>query len=246
MRALLTLALSLGLSAAAAAEPQVVKLTSLEWPPYTGASLAEQGASVAVAKAAFEAAGYKLEVAFFPWSRAVFLAKQPNSEFAGYFPEYYSDSLLADFVLSEPMGTGPLGFAERKDAAISWNSLDDLAAFKIGTVQDYINTAEFDQRAAEGKLKVEPVKDDVTNLRKIFAKRIPAAVIDKHVLSYLLANDPALADAKDLLQFNAKALEDKKLYVCFRNDAKGQEMAKIFNEGLKKIDVDAIMAKYLK
>ncbi|MBI2379942.1 MAG: transporter substrate-binding domain-containing protein [Gammaproteobacteria bacterium] len=245
MKILLSLALALGVSTAYA-ESKTVKLTSLEWPPYTGASMVEQGASVAVAKAAFEAMDYRLEVGFFPWSRAVFLAKQPGNEYAGYFPEYYAESLKTDFVFSEPMGTGPLGLVERKDAPVTWNSMDDLGKFKIGTVQDYINTAEFDQRAAEGKIKVEPVKDDVTNLRKLHAKRINAAVIDKHVLNFLLSNDASLTDAKEVLQFNAKTLEDKKLYICFRNDAKGQELAKIFNEGLKKIDVEAIMAKHLK
>jgi len=44
---------------------------------------------------------------------------------------------------------------------------------------------------------------------------------------------------------NAKVLEDKKLFICFKKDAEGQRIAKIFNEGLKKIDVNAIMAKHL-
>lgn len=246
LRSLLPLVLILtSLSLPASADDKVVKLTSLEWPPYTGEKLPDQGASVAVAKAAFAAVGYKLEVNFFPWSRAVFLAKQSGSGYAGYFPEYYSDSLKADFVLSEPMGNGPLGFVERKDSPVSWNSLDDLGNFKIGTVQDYINTEEFDKRAADGRLKVEPVPDDTTNLRKVAGKRMPLAVIDKNVMNYLLDNTPELGDAKSVLQFNSKILEDKKLYICFRNDAEGKAMAKLFNEGLAKIDVNAIMAKYL-
>ena len=68
---------------------KVVHLTSLDWPPYSGKTLSDQGASVAVAKAAFKAMGYELKVSFYPWSRAVALAKDSSSKFSGYFPEYF-------------------------------------------------------------------------------------------------------------------------------------------------------------
>jgi polar amino acid transport system substrate-binding protein len=48
-----------------------------------------------------------------------------------------------------------------------------------------------------------------------------------------------------MAQFNATLLEDKKLFICFKKGDKGEELAKIYNEGLKKIDIEAIMAKYL-
>ena len=44
-------------------------LTSLLGPPYSGQQLAEQGASIAVARAALKVMGHQLEVDFYPWSR---------------------------------------------------------------------------------------------------------------------------------------------------------------------------------
>jgi polar amino acid transport system substrate-binding protein len=130
------------------AADKVVQLTSLDWPPYSSKTLSEQGASVAVAKAAFKAMGYELQVSFYPWSRAIALAKDSSSQYAGYFPDYFSDEQAKDFIYSEPMGSSPLGFAERKDKSINWSSLSELEPYTIGIVQDYINTTEFDVMVA--------------------------------------------------------------------------------------------------
>lgn len=224
---------------------KVVRLTSLDWPPYSGKHLAQQGASVAVAKAAFKAMGYDLQVSFFPWSRAVALAKDGKSNFSGYFPEYYSDDTAKDFIYSEAMGSGPLGFAERKDNSIAWSDLNDLKAYKIGVVQDYINTTDFDAMVASKALKTSSTTSDTKNLLKMVNGRLDLAVVDKNVMNYLFKTDKALAKKSANAQFNSTLLEDKKLFICFKKNAKGEELAKIYNEGLKKIDITSIMNKHL-
>jgi len=224
---------------------KVVRLTSLDWPPYSGKHLAQQGASVAVAKAAFKAMGYDLQVSFFPWSRAVALAKDGKSNFSGYFPEYYSDDTAKDFIYSEAMGSGPLGFAERKDNSIVWSDLNDLKAYKIGVVQDYINTTDFDAMVASKALKTSSTTSDTKNLLKMVNGRLDLAVVDKNVMNYLFKTDKGLAKKSANAQFNSTLLEDKKLFICFKKNAKGEELAKIYNEGLKKIDITTIMNKHL-
>lgn len=224
---------------------KVVRLTSLDWPPYSGKHLAQQGASVAVAKAAFKAMGYDLQVSFFPWSRAVALAKDGKSNFSGYFPEYYSDDTAKDFIYSEAMGSGPLGFAERKDNSISWSNLNDLKAYKVGVVQDYINTTDFDAMVASKALKTSTTTSDTKNLLKLVNGRIDLAVVDKNVMNYLFKTDKGLAKKTSNAQFNATLLEDKKLFICFKKNGKGEELAKIYNEGLKKINITDIMNKHL-
>ena len=221
-----------------------IYLTSLEWPPYSGKELAEQGASVAVAKAAFKAMGYELIVDFYPWSRAVRLAQDSDSKYSGYFPEYYSSSIEQDFIFSAPMGTGPLGFVESKSNPITWNTLKDLKASSIGTVQDYVNTETFDQMAANGELQVKPVISDLLNIKKVAAGRVDLAVIDKHVLGYLLRTEDSLKGVANKVQFNEKLLEDKQLFICFKKTDEGKELVKIFNEGLKKIDIAEVMSDH--
>lgn len=220
-----------------------LSLSSLEWPPYTSDSLAEKGAASAVVTAAFKAMGYTLKIKFFPWERAVLMAKT-DKQIAGYFPEYYSVDNENNFVYSDPIGIGPLGFAQRKDSPVKWSSLKDLKGISIGTVDGYINTAEFDDMAAAKTLKIEPVTDDATNLVKLGNKRIKLAVVDKNVLTYLLNNERNAQTYKDAIEFNSSILENKKLFVCFRKDAEGVRMAGILNQGLKKINPEKIMADY--
>lgn len=240
-------ALALALSMASAlAQDKTIRLTSLDWPPYAGEAIDRQGASVAVVRAALQAMGYELEVKFFPWSRAVAMAQDPASGFHGYFPEYHSDEVAREFILSAPIGSGPLGFVEQAAAPVAWSTLADLRGKPIGTVRDYVNTAEFDALAAAGELKVDPVGDDLTNVKKVAAGRIPLAVIDRHVLNHLLATEPSLASARSTLQFNARLLEDKALYVAFQRSPKGEEAARVLNEGLKKIDPQAIAADFFR
>ncbi len=222
---------------------KVVYFTTLEWPPYTGEELPEQGASVVVAKAAFAAMGYTLDVSFFPWQRAVYTARN-DKKYSGYFPEYYATDITEEFIFSDPMGEGPLGFIEPIQKPVIWKHLSDLHGLRIGTVSGYVNTSEFDQKAGRDELWVEPVVDDITNIKKLLVKRIDIAVMDKYVFEYLVNTDRSVTQGKKELQFNKKILENKKLYMCFRKDDRGEELVKIFNEGLKKLNYRKIQNDY--
>ncbi|WP_445945165.1 substrate-binding periplasmic protein [Shewanella sp.] len=223
---------------------ETVHLSSLDWAPYSGKSLADQGASVVVAKAAFKAMGHELVVDFFPWSRAVKLASESGSKYAGYFPEYLYES--NEFTFSASMGQGPLGLVENKSSPITWSQVADLANFKLGVVQDYVNTEELDALIASGSIKPQTVTSDEINVQKVAGGRIDIAVIDANVLSYMLANNNKLASAKEKVQMNTKLLTNKDLYIAFRNDADGKKWQAIYNEGLGKIDINALMSAHLK
>jgi len=202
-----------------------------------------QGASVAVAKAAFKAVDIDLLVYFFPWKRAVFLAiKKPYYD--GYFPEYYADALNKDCIFSEPIGSSPLGFAELKSQPIKWHTLSDLVNYNIGFVRSYVKTAAFDLMSAVGSLTVDRANNDMMNLLKLQKKRHQLAVIDKNVLHYLLMTKPRLTDSKTDIQFNKTLLEEKKLYLCFKKSHRGKVLVNKFNQGLKQINVKEIMASY--
>ena len=241
----LLLLLSLTSPWLAYASDKTVRLTSLEWPPYASEVLPQQGAAIAIVSAAFASMGYKLEVAFFPWSRAVAFSEEPDNQYIGYLPEYYSPDTAKKFIYSNAFAVGPLGFAERKDKSISWSKLEELTPYRIGIVQDYINTEKFDDMVENKSVITSVTLNDTNNLRKLVSGRIDLAVVDQHVMTYLLNSVSDLVDNADQIQFNAKLLEEKKLYICFNKTEEGYAMVKIFNQGLKKIDVAAILAQHL-
>ena len=240
---ILGIAVSVVMSASAVAADY--KVTSLDWPPYTNEKLPAQGASSAVVSEAFKAAGDSVKIEFYPWSRAVMMAKTDKA-YVAYFPEYYSKENAATFLYSDPIGVGPLVFIERKEAPVKWDSYDSLKGKKIGVVKDYVNTDELDAKIANKALTADVALDDSKNIQKLAAGRVDVAVIDLNVYNYLVKNDSSVKAVADKLQVNGKVLEDKKIYVCFKKSPEGEKALKAFNEGLKKVDPDAIMKKYAK
>lgn len=220
----------------------VLTLTSLEWPPYSSKSLKQQGASIAVVSEALKAMGHELKVEFYPWERAVHLAKN-DARYAGYFPEYFFES--NELLFSDSIGLGPLGFAENKAMPVNWSILADLTPYTIGVVRGYVNTDEIDQMIANGTIKSEAVNSDSQNLTKLGYKRIPSAIIDSNVFDYLLENTPSLQPLKADLQMNQRLLVEKSLHVAFTNNENGQRWQDILNQGLQRIDVEKIMRDYL-
>ena len=226
---------SFGLNSAVATAAEVIRLASLEWPPYTGAQLPDGGETTATLKAAFAAVGYQLEVDFLPWERTLALAKAPDSGYAGYFPEYFSEAISEQFLFSVTIGYGPLGLAERRNQPVQWRLESDLQRYLIGTVQGYVNTETFDRAVAAGLQQAEAAGSDSQNLKKLAAGRIDAAIIDPHVMRYLLDHDPSLASIKPLLGFNPRLLDNKALYVCFRRGPEASKLANALAEGLARI-----------
>lgn len=221
-------------------------VTTLEWPPYTSEKLPKGGATTEVVRQAFAAAGQDISVSTLPWKRAISMAKEDEKAVA-YFPGYHCRH-VDGFVASDPIGNGPLGFAENSNAPVTWQSVDDIGEqkLKVGTVLGYANTDEFDEKAGTGWIRAIPAPDDVTNLRKLARQRIDIAVIDKFVLSYLLATESSLDGQQDNLVFNERPLEDKTLYLCFNDNEEGKAMRDRFNGGLARINVDEIVESYFK
>jgi len=223
------------ISASAMAEN--INLASLDWPPYTGEALVKQGISSQVVNAVFEKAGLSAKFKFLPWQRAVDTARS-DTAFVGYFPEYEDPS--SPCLFSEPIGTGPLGFAEQSAKPITWNTLNDLKNIKIGVVAGYVNTAEFDQMVSAGTLKADTATSDELNLLKLANGRFDLAVVDQNVMQYLLQTSQKLKPLGSKLQFNSKLLENKTLHVCFTNSPAGKQALAQFNAALKQVDVSQL------
>jgi polar amino acid transport system substrate-binding protein len=217
------------------AAEKIVRLASLDWPPYVGARLPDQGLSAKAVKDAYRAMGYTVEIVFLPWARTVHVTKT-DPRIDGFFPEYASKERAADFHYSRPIGSGPLGFVERVESPVTWSTLDDVAKQKIAVVRDYVNTDEFDKRVAKGQLNVSVNNNDTDALREVGAGLVSLAVIDRHVFDHLMNTSPELAHLRGRLRFNDHVLEDKQLYICFKKGARGETLARVLHDGMKRTE----------
>lgn len=224
----------------AAARAQTPVFTTLEWPPYVSESLPDGGASTAVVRAAFRAAGGDVAFRFAPWARAVEMAIDGADGVVAVFPMYENDE-RDGVVCTRPIGFGPLGFAQPAAAPVVWATLTDVARLRIGVVRGFSNTMEFDRMAEEGLLRTDDARSDVANLRKIQLGRLDLAVIDPNVMAFITATDDRV-DPRSL-SFNARTLEDKTLHACFGEGPAARTARETFETGLARIDPTAIQSR---
>lgn len=232
------------LSSIAFADDRRVVLTTLEWPPYSGENLPGQGASVEIVRAAFAAMGYEVEFRFLPWLRAYDQALHSH-DVDGIFPEYYSAERAKHFIFSDVIGKSYLGFAQRINVHRRWESINDLARYKIGVVKGYVNTPEFDQMVGAGRIEVDASVSDLFNLRKVAAGRVDMSVVDLNVFRYLMHTDRTLQQDRGQLYVNSRLLGVSSLHVAFRNGRSGENIQRIFNQGLRTLHVMDMQRRYI-
>jgi polar amino acid transport system substrate-binding protein len=225
------------LSAPALAEERIIRLAAIEWQPYASASVAQQGSISATLKLAFAAVGHSLQIEFM--SRRQALRQAARGGLRGYFPQVYSPVHDRQWLLSETVGASALGFAQRSDRSIYWSTLDDLEHFRLGVVQDEVNTERLDQKIEQGSIKAEKLPDEVALLKRLGHGPLDLAAIDSLVFAHLINNDARLSSLRGQLVMNPRILEQRSLHVAFRRDAEGRRLAALLAEGLKRIGFTA-------
>jgi len=226
----------------------VVTLATLEWEPYIGPNMKNNGYVYEIVEKAFERVNYKIDVKFLPWARAVKVTEDGVRD--GLFPEYYDEGRKPKYVFSNPYPGGPVGLYKRKDLNVKYSvdpqkqqteALKALKQYKFGVVRGYVNTTEFD---AASFLKKDAVASDELNLKKLFKKRIDFIFIDKYVAKHIIVTK--YPHYLGELEFMEPPLENKPLYIAFSTKAKNYEQKqKAFNEGLKMIEQDGTLNKIL-
>lgn len=223
----------------AQAPPRFMRLATLEWPPYTGLLLPQDGLSTRIASVLAKAAGYRLLSASFAWSETVEKGEKDPS-YDGYFPVYYSSQRDKNCHLSQPIGSSFLGLATLKSAPINWTQLSELTAHRLGVVEGYANGAEFDAAVKDKSQPVEAVASDALNLRKLLDGKIRGIVIDKNVLAYTLMRMGGAAQ----VQVSSRPIGLLPLHVCFKRNPAALAMRDAFDLALKSNDPAVLETEY--
>jgi polar amino acid transport system substrate-binding protein len=254
--ALFAAALSIAAMSVAAAQPpattKIVRLATLEWEPYIGSNLPDQGYTAALIRAAFADQGVTVKIEFYPWARALHLAR--TGEVDGLMPEYFNPSRLSEFEYSAAFPGGPLVLYKRRGDAIAFSvdpvskqdaALRALKTKRFGVVRGYLNTPVFD---AASYLIKEEASDDATNLRKLVYGRIDLAVIDRRVAEHLIRTE--YPDYAKKIEPMTPALADIPLYIAFsRKSPRMDDALAAFNRGLAAMRadgrLDALYQRYI-
>jgi polar amino acid transport system substrate-binding protein len=239
----LGLLLCLALPAWAGDAPAILRLASLEWLPYVGKQLQQQGLSTFIADSAAQKFGRQVQVDYFPWTRAVQLGMR-DTHYAGYFPAYYTDERARQCYFSASIGSSTVGLAYLKSAPLQWQTLQDLSGLTIAVVAGFSNGPAFDALVREDRLHVDPSPSDMLNLRKLVAGRVDAVVIDKLVLRYLLLTEPSLLQDRERILFHDKPLAELPLYICFKRTPEGLALQQAFDAALRTLPLRRLEGEY--
>ncbi len=209
-----------------------LELATLEWPPFSGSNLPENGINGQIISQALSYENHTLAIAVFPWNRAYRTVK--TGQTLGYFPKYLNPS--SELLFSDAIGVSPIVLLERKNHPIKWHVVSDLNRYTLGVINGFINTEEIDEMILNGSQPSETASDEKQNILKLAAGRIDAILIDAHVYQYLASTDPQVANVAQRLQINAKIIEHKSLHVAFIDNPQGKKWRDIINNGLAKFD----------
>lgn len=208
-------------------------LGSIDWPPYSRATLPGEGRSSIIVRDAFAAVGVPVVFDYLPWVRMTALIRAQRLD--GGLSFYASEDRQSWCHFSPPYDSSDLVLVERTDNPLSWVALADLARYRLGTVRDYVNTPDFDDLVRRGILQTEEVVSDIINIRKLMSGRIDGVVIDGAVFRYLIDREPELKARAADLRVNPVPLDRKPLYICFQKTEKGRALRDLFAEGLRQI-----------
>lgn len=208
----------------AQAEAQL-RMASLEYPPYSSRHLADGGSIVALTRRAFAARGHAVQIDFLPWARARMGLR--NRNYQGALALWPSEIKEEGLHASRPLFYGNLGLFVRTDHALQFTDLRELRGQTLGIVRGY----GYPQHIFDAGLNLEEAVDDISNLRKLNARRFDMVLLEHTVGDYLINNNPQL---RGKLRWQGQVLERMPMLVGFLPPQPGEpDWSKVFEQGLR-------------
>lgn len=230
---LLPLLALLGLSTQA--EP---RLATLEYPPYSSTALNGGGSIVELTRRAFATQGYQAQIDFLPWARV--RAELRSGGYQGALALWPQEIKEENLTASRPLFYSQLGMFTRKREPVAFRSIGDLHGRRVGIVRGY----GYPPGILASGIVAEEAVDDISNLRKLAAKRFDLVLLERIVGEHLIANDREL---RGQLTWQEPALERIPLMVGFAARQSGQpDWAAIFERGLRELHGSGEYTRILK
>lgn len=135
------------------------------WQPFYGPELPRGGPMMQLVRTAFQRQGYAVAIDYRPWSRALAAVRAERQDVA--VGAFYTEARAENFNYSQPYFAVEMAFIAHRDfPRDSYETLQDLAGYSIGIVQDNAYAAYFDE--AEFLDKIEMTSREA-QIRRFFS-----------------------------------------------------------------------------
>lgn len=221
-------------------DKNVITFDTVDWAPYYGINLPEGGPTVEIAKAAFQAVGFKIKVDFIPWKRA--LSNVRHGKTMGLIGAYITEERKEWAVFNEkPVAQTVSGIVAKKESNIKINSLNDLKEYEIGVLLGSSISPSFDKA---NFLKKRELSQEILNLKMLLKNRLPFIAGDISVFQSMTKKIEGAKSGDLKLAFK---LSSNYLYLAFSKKIKNHmELKNKFDKGLRIIKKSGLYLKILK
>jgi len=214
-----------------AAEP---RLATLEYPPYSSQAQAAGGSIVDADPQRLRHPGLH------PEHRLHALAELRSGRYQGALALWPQEIREERLHASRPLFYSQLGFFVRRDTPVHFTDLSELHGRRVGIVRGY----GYPPRILGSGIVTEEAVDDISNLRKLAARRFDLVLLERLVGEHLMAGDSEL---RGQLIWQEPALERIPLVVGFSAPQAGQpDWAAIFERGLRELHASGEYLRILK
>lgn len=171
------------LGSLAQAGPAVTFATT-HYPPYSNAQDPQGGAMVRVLHELLEPMGYQVTVRTLPWQRLL----QEKRRYDGILVLWPNEAQELGLVAYQGLFRSRLGFFTRADTPVDVRSIPALGKRATGATRGY----GYPPALLESQLQIEYVADDVSNLRKLQARRFDLVALERVVGEHWIRQLPEL------------------------------------------------------
>jgi polar amino acid transport system substrate-binding protein len=223
------------LLAPAASSADTLKIAAIDWEPYAGKALKDNGFCAVIATEAFRRAGCQVGIDFMPWGMAI--EQAGKGDYDAVFPVHFFEEIARDFIYSNVLSSSVLVFYRAASPAVSYRTLADLSPFRVGVVRGCMVNDEFDNAAWLRKLEAAC---DEENLGRLLRGEVDLIVIDRLAARHIIAT--RMPEAGGRLVSMDPPLQIHHLFVVFpRGKPSSKRLASEFNRALESMKKDGTL-----
>ena len=239
---------------------KLLKLVTLNWPPYIDESLCNNGWLFQLTVKLLLQKGYGVHIEFYPWARAVRMAELGNADIL--FPEYFIDAEVMSenrqgktrndlMALSTAIPGGNLSLIGLSGRKSNYDgSLESIKDQTIGVVRSYKNTPELDKLIKSKKINTVVANTEFQQIHLLTSLRVNLIVADFDVLIASIekshASEQKKQQMKNALQLLSPPLDYKSLYYTVsKANPMWQEILADLNNEIRKMKEQGTLLSYI-
>ena len=222
---------------------ETITIATLDYAPWTGKNLKNNGFVNHVIDEAFKRKGRMVKFTYLPWKRAV--AETESGQYSALSYVYWSKDREKEFYLSDPISEEKIVLFHLKSNPIKdWKTLEDLKEYKFGATRGYTYTKEFWDAANSKQLLVDVANSDLQNFKKLLAGRIdifPSGLVN----GTSILKKEFDAGKLQLLSVHPKPLSITTGHLAFtRRRDNSESLVRIFNQGLAQLKKEGVYDQF--